>query len=68
MNDNRSKRILDSTFEHLEKAIEERRRDKDTRKKKIAKVSKQKGGETQNTDSDKSESVFSDRVQIKDYL
>jgi hypothetical protein len=68
MNDNRSKRILDSTFEHLEKAIEERRRDKDTRKKKIAKVSKQKGGETQKNDSDKSESVFSDRVQIKDYL
>jgi hypothetical protein len=52
MSENISKQILDSTFQHLEKAIEEMRQDKYTKKKKKVKVSDQKDSDAKKSDSD----------------
>jgi len=52
MSDNRSKQILDSTFQHLEKAIEEMHREKVIMQKKTIKVSEQKCSNAKKKDSD----------------
>jgi hypothetical protein len=44
MNDNRPKQILNSTFEHLEKVIEEKHRENHDRKRSL-KTSETKGSE-----------------------